>query len=526
MGLLDDRSVRAKIFSVLAVASVGIVAATVMTRVALDNMGATSDVLYERGVAAGLQESLVHQQEIKVRMDLMAHVAALPGDRAAWAKAITEDEAELDAATAKYNALAGNSTDLAEFTLQWGQVRDLYGKLLLPAAEAGDSAGWWEAYTKRVQPEIKQAVAELDGLEARRDAESAAQRADADSVRSSGELWTLVVLGLALLAAVALGVVVTRRIVRQLGAVSEVLLGLSRGDLTARVRVSGGDEVARMAGSLNDALDSVGSALAEIGQSAGELRTAAGRVASTSGRMAKDADSGRARTGEVAESAASVTTNVQSVASGSQEMSVAVSAIAQSAGKAVRVVEQAVTAAAGTAETVSRLGVSSSEIGAVVKAITAIAEQTNLLALNATIEAARAGDAGKGFAVVAGEVKDLAQETAKATEDISRRVEAIQADTGAAVAAIAEINGIIGEINQHQLTIASAVEEQEATTGEMNRNLAAAASGSSDISTHIAEVAAVADSVAEGAGDTRSAARDLSLLSARLNALVSRFRTE
>jgi methyl-accepting chemotaxis protein len=205
-------------------------------------------------------------------------------------------------------------------------------------------------------------------------------------------------------------------------------------------------------------------------------------------------------------------------------MSSAIAAIAESASTAVRVGEQAVSAAQSTTDTIGKLGESSLEIGNVIKTITSIAEQTNLLALNATIEAARAGDAGKGFAVVAGEVKDLAQETAKATEDISRRVEAIQSDTSNAISAIAEIGGIIRDINHHQLTIASAVEEQSATTQEMDRSVTQAAEGTADISGHISGVASVAESVSSGADQTRAAASELEGLSNRLTELVSRFR--
>jgi methyl-accepting chemotaxis protein len=180
--------------------------------------------------------------------------------------------------------------------------------------------------------------------------------------------------------------------------------------------------------------------------------------------------------------------------------------------------------AAETNQTVEKLGDSSKEIGTVVRAITSIAEQTNLLALNATIEAARAGEAGKGFAVVAGEVKDLAQETAKATEDIARRVEAIQVDTQSAVSAITEISEIIATINDYQGTIASSVEEQTATTTEMSRSVVDAAAGINDIATNIAGVATAAAQSSTTVAEMSVASNELAELSSELQEKVGQFR--
>lgn len=171
----------------------------------------------------------------------------------------------------------------------------------------------------------------------------------------------------------------------------------------------------------------------------------------------------------------------------------------------------------------AKLGESSAEIGNVIKVINSIAQQTNLLALNATIEAARAGEAGKGFAVVANEVKELAQETAKATEDIRRRIQAIQSDTEAAVSAITEISRIIAQINDTQSTIASAVEEQTATTNEMGRNVTEAATGSNDIAENITGVARSASETTTAAATTSQAAEELARMAAELQQLVGQF---
>jgi methyl-accepting chemotaxis protein len=167
-----------------------------------------------------------------------------------------------------------------------------------------------------------------------------------------------------------------------------------------------------------------------------------------------------------------VSNNVQVVATGTEEMTTSIKGIFQSASQAATITDTAVKIVEQTNHKISALGESSVDIGQVVKVITEIAGQNNLLALNATIEAARAGEAGKGFAVVANEVKQLANQTAKATSDISEKIKIIQADAKNAVEAMDEITNVINEVNDISGTIASAVEEQSATTNEMSRNVA------------------------------------------------------
>ena len=174
----------------------------------------------------------------------------------------------------------------------------------------------------------------------------------------------------------------------------------------------------------------------------------------------------------------------------------------------------------------SKLGASSQEIGSVLKVISSIAEQTNLLALNATIEAARAGELGKGFAVVANEVKELAGQTSKATEEISEKVNNIQNDVKGAIDSIASISGIINKINDISAIIASAVEEQAATANEIGRSVAEAALGSTEIARNIDSVSTVSRNTTEGANNCQQSAQDLSRMAAELQSMVNKFKVE
>lgn len=251
------------------------------------------------------------------------------------------------------------------------------------------------------------------------------------------------------------------------------------------------------------------------------LATSSEEMISTTGQLSSNADITTGQANSAAKTAEQINENVQAVSSGIEEMGASIKEIAKNATDAARVADEAVRIAEGTNSTISSLGASSSEIGKVIKVITGIAQQTNLLALNATIEAARAGDAGRGFAVVANEVKELAKETARATEDIGQKIEAIQVGVKGAVEGIGRISEVIHHISQVQGSIASAVEEQTITTNEMGRRVSEAADGTNEVAGNINGVAEAANSTSSGVSSLRQAAGELARLAADLQGILS-----
>ncbi len=306
----------------------------------------------------------------------------------------------------------------------------------------------------------------------------------------------------------------------------EVVSAATEGDLTQEVTVHGEDAIGQMGEGLGKFFGDLRGSMGTIGENSQSLASAAEELTALGTQMGSNAEETTSQAGVVSSAATQVSANVQTVATSAEELAASIKEIAQNASHAAEVATNAVQLATETNTIVVKLGESSADIGDVIKVITSIAAQTNLLALNATIEAASAGDAGKGFAVVAHEVKELAGESAKAAEDISKKIEAIQTDSKAAVDAIGEIGGIIAKINDIQSTIASAVEEQIATTNEIGRNVGEAAKASNEIAENINGVASAAQNTSEGVTNSLKATTDLSRMAGELQTLVGRFKYE
>ena len=338
--------------------------------------------------------------------------------------------------------------------------------------------------------------------------------------------WTTLI---SALLGLGIGIGVATFMGRSISAATSAVLrkaeAIASGDLTSEeIQVNSSDELGDLAAAMNKMQSNLVRMIVAVSENAQQVANASEEFSAVSQQIASNSEETTAQANVVSSATDQVNRNLQTVATGAEEMNSTIQDIARNATESARISSEAVRTAESTNATISKLGVSSAEIGQVIKVITSIAQQTNLLALNATIEAARAGEAGKGFAVVANEVKELAKQTAKATEDISQKIAAIQADSKGAVDAIATIGAIINQISDISSTIATAVEEQSATTNEMSRNVTEAAKGSTEITQNIAGVSQAAQGTSSSAHESMKAAYQLAQMSTQLRGLVEQFR--
>ncbi|TIC87524.1 methyl-accepting chemotaxis protein [Nocardioides sp. GY 10113] len=525
-----DLGVRTKVLTAVTLAAA---VALVVGVMGLRSLGASADAaqaIYETNLhaveATADMEAAIFDMRQKARDALIAPTRA--GTRAALSQ-MRSDLAEFDAAVDLYTEATGLSGSrretLASLVAAVDDYLDQQDTVMAPLALAGDSDAWVAANDEVMSPLTTTMTESSDALTAleRSDAAEAASAVRDTYQTNRLVVWALLAIGLVL--SLGLGWWVSAALSRRVATVKHVVDALAEGDLTRRAGIDAQDEVGQMAASLDLATESLRVLLEKVMTSADTVATSSGDLSATSQQIAAGAEETSVQAVLVSEAAEEVSRNVATVAAGAEQMGASIREIAVSAAEAARVAAEAVSTVEVTNETVAKLGISSREIGKVVNDITAIAEQTSLLALNASIEAARAGQAGQGFAVVAGEVKQLAQQTARATEDIARRVETIQVDAGGAVEAMGEIAGVIGSISDYQTMIAAAVEEQTATTSDMSRSVAEASLGTGEIAQNVTGVSAAAETTTRALTQAHAAVDALAELAGSLRTSVGQFRT-
>jgi len=509
-------------FGVLTVLMVAIIAISVV------RLGTARDNLTDlstSGLASVTTIDEVKADLLQVRTDVLAIAVTSSAAQQQAQDTLAGHDQGLDEAYAAYLGTnpASSTTQQQAYTTALAQYRTVRTQQLSYAL-AGDTAQF-EAYRDSTGTPAANAVFEAITTMATAESDAAAAMAAQGQGDYRASVLVMLIAGaIAVAAAAAATVLITRSIAGPLAKALTVVRGLAQGRLDQQVDYTSKDEMGQLAAALNSSTTGLAQVMRQISANAGELSASSTQLTGVAAQLSDGANETAAQSQVVSAATEEISANIGTVAAAGEQMTSAIREIASSTAAASQTASSAVSAAVDAGTTIERLGTSSREIGDVVKLITSIAEQTNLLALNATIEAARAGDAGKGFAVVAGEVKELAQQTARATEEIVAKVNATQTDVAAATGVIAEIGEVIAQIDGLQATIAAAVEEQSATTSEMVRNVTEVSIGSQEIAANISGIATAAHQSTTSAATTAATAAQVSAAAIQLNELMAGFR--
>ena len=558
--MLSRFSIRSKIIAVVAfllvaMAGMGVLAVMNMRSINANTVDITTNWMQSVRVLGDLRAGVITYRNV-VRQHMLGETME---EKLAMEKTLATVIEGNTKIRALYEPMITSPEEHALYK-QWSELWDKYKKgtqdvMELSRKEAGK-------LPKEAQ-DLNTKVVNKIGIEAdeilKKDIELNKQGADkaakdaADSY-ASALLLLSIILGTAIVVGIGVSFYLIRDISSAIASIVKPMQALGEGDLTAVVPHQGEKtEIGAMADTLQvfkDALvakkaaDEAAAADAEakiergrrvdnitrefesmIGEIVNTVSSASSQLESSAGTLSSTAERSKELATTVAAASEEASTNVQSVASATEELSSSVTEISRQVQESARMATDAVGQARTTNERVSELSKAASRIGDVVELINTIAGQTNLLALNATIEAARAGEAGRGFAVVASEVKALAEQTAKATGEISQQISGIQAATNESVTAIKEISGTIERLSEISSTIAAAVEEQGAATQEISRNVQQAAHGTQQVSSNITDVQRGATETGSASSQVLSAAQMLSNDSGRLKSEVSKFLT-
>jgi methyl-accepting chemotaxis protein len=521
------RSLRAKSMTMMGVIALAAIAVATFALTGLAGLNRQAQYLYrtgttEVGAIAAMRQAAADMNADTVDAALGSTQTEIGADLGRARSADREFAAA--AATAGREDNGKHGDQLSAIKADYAAYVAIREHAVVPATRNLDVLTLHTVLNQRARPAYLVLTGHIATLAGQVDLQAKQAAAAARNTYKRERVTILCVLIFGLMLAVTIVRIMSLAMVGRVSRVKEVLEALAEGDLTQRTGLPGNDELGRMGVALDAATESMSAAVRALATSAHTLGTASEELSAVSSQISASAEETSAQANVVSAAVEQVNRNVQTVAAASEQMGASIHEIAENAVEAARVGTAAVAMADAANSTVARLGESSEEIGQVVNLITAIAEQTNLLALNATIEAARAGESGRGFAVVAAEVKELARQTSQATREIGQRIDAVRTETRDAVTGIGEISQIISRINDFQNTIASAVEEQTATTNEVNRNVSQAASGTGEIAQNISGVADAAASTTRGVAEAHRSATELARMSAQLRDLVGRFR--